>query len=440
MTSESLHWRTNRRSLLALTAAPLLAAFDSRTAEAAPSSAEDWAQWRGPLNTGVSNTATPPTKWTATENVRWKAKLPGSGTGSPIVWKDRIYLQAAVLAQPTAAGAIPADPVKFELVCLDRKDGKVFWEKVLREEVPHEGHHQDHGYASHSPITDGELMITLYGSRGLYCTDLDGNVKWKKDLGKQRTRNGFGEGSSPALHGKVVVVNWDHEGEDFVVALNRDTGDEMWRQPRTEPTSWATPLVVEHEGKAQVVVSATQRIRSYDLMSGKQLWECGGMTVNVIPSPVSGHGMLYATSGFRGNALLAIKLGREGDLTGTDAIAWSHNRSTPYVPSPLLYEDKIYFLGGNNPILSCFNAKTGQPLINAERLEGLIGVYASPVGAAGKVYVVGRNGTTAVLKHGEKLEVLATNVLGEKVDASPALVGKDLLIRGHEHLYCFAEG
>ena len=163
------------------------------------------------------------------------------------------------------------------------------------------------------------------------------------------------------------------------------------------------------------------------------------MTANVIPTPVSDFGMVYAISGFRGSSLLAIKLGRTGDLTDTDAIAWKHGKSTPYVPSPLLYGDKLYFYSGNNPILSCFNAKTGQPVFSEERLEGPSGVYASPVGAGGRVYLAGRNGTSVVLKQSDKFELLATNKLDEKFDASPAIVGNELFLRGHEYLYCIAE-
>jgi outer membrane protein assembly factor BamB len=162
------------------------------------------------------------------------------------------------------------------------------------------------------------------------------------------------------------------------------------------------------------------------------------MTANVIPTPVSDFGMVYALSGFRGNSLLAIKLGGSGDLTDTDAIAWKHGKSTPYGPSPLLYGDKLFFVAGNNAIFSCFDAKTGQALIDAERLAGPSGFYASPVGANGHVYLAGRNGTSLVLKHSDTLEILATNTLDEKFDASPAIVGDQLFLRGHQHLYCIA--
>jgi outer membrane protein assembly factor BamB len=271
------------------------------------------------------------------------------------------------------------------------------------------------------------------------ATALEGQLQWSQDFGDQRIQNGFGEGSSPTLHGDAIIVNWDNEGDSFIIALDKKTGKTLWKTTREERTSWATPLVVEHNGKPQVITDATRKIRSYDLTSGKLIWECGGLTRNVIPCPVAADGMLYAMSGFQGNALLAIRLGRSGDLTDSDAIAWSHKKSTPYVPSPLLYGNKLYFVAGNNATLSCFDVKTEKALVDAERIEGLQGVYASPVGAGARVYLAGRNGATAVLKLGDTLEVLAINRLDDKIDASPAAAGPELFLRGHEHLYCIAE-
>jgi outer membrane protein assembly factor BamB len=325
-------------------------------------------------------------------------------------------------------------------MCLDRQTGKVLWQQVAREEVPHEGYRQGEGsFASSSGLTDGTHLYAYFGSRGLYCYDLDGKPLWDQDLGKMRMVMGFGEGSSPALYHDTLIVNRDNEDNSFIIALDKNTGKTLWKKPREEHTSWSTPLIIERDGKAQAVVAATGKIRSYDVASGEVLWECGGLTRNVIPCPVAGAGMVYCMSGFQGNALLAIRLGRTGDLTGSDAIAWTHNQSTPYVPSPLLYGDKLYFFANNNGILSCLNAKSGEPLFNAERLEDLSGVYASPLGAAGRVYLAGRNGVTVVLKQSDKLEVLATNRLDEKFDASPAAAGKDLFLRGREYLYCITD-
>lgn len=441
---------------------------------------QNWPQWRGPQGTGVAPDANPPTSWSEEKNIKWKVKIPGRGTATPIIWEDRIFIQTAIATgkktappanevaaateektTPTSERAQeakrdekgppgrkggfrgmrsekPTAIYQFVLLCLDRKTGEKRWQKVAREEVPHEGHHPDHGFSSSSPVTDGQYVYAFFGSRGLHCYDLDGNLKWQKDLGRMQTKLAFGEGSSPALRGDTLVVNWDHEGDDFIVALDKRTGDERWRKPRDEDTSWATPLVVDHDGRAQVVTSATNKVRSYDLQTGDLVWEATGMTSNAIPTPVAAGEMVYVTSGFRGAALLAIRLGSTGDLTGTDAIAWSLRKATPYVPSPLLYGNRLYFFSGNNAVLSSFDAKTGEPIIDASRIEGLRGVYASPVGAGGHVYLVGRDGEGVVIKDADELEVVATNQLDERFDASPAIAGNELYLRGHEYLYCIA--
>ena len=426
---------------------------------------QNWPQWRGPLARGVAPNATPPREWSETNNIRWKVALPGDGTATPAVWGNRIFVLTAIqnpkppaakpsesTNAPTASaepaggrprGAsqpeAPADSYQFVVLCLDRKTGKTVWQKTACEIVPHEGHHRDHGFASASPVTDGKHVLAYFGSRGLYCYDMQGNLKWSKDFGDMHTRKTFGEGSSPALHGNTVVVNWDDETDnDFIVALNKETGEELWRKPRNETTGWSTPLILEHDGKAQVVVNATTKVRSYDLKTGEEIWNCGGQTANAIPSPVSDKGMLIAMSGFRGAAIRAIKLGGTGELDGTESVLWKHDKSTPYVPSPLLVDDLLYFVSGNNGVLSCFNAQNGTANFEAERLDGIFGIYASPVAAAGHVYVLGRDGVCLVLKQGPKLEIVSRNKLSDKTDSSIALAGKELFIRGNENLYCIA--
>jgi outer membrane protein assembly factor BamB len=413
-------------------------------AEPVPEAQLYWSQWRGPLATGVAPHADPPLRWSETENVRWKVPIPGRGSASPVVWGDRVFVLTAVgegaRGEGPRAGIVPRGPVRFVVLSIDRQSGRVVWERTAREEVPHEGTHPDGTWASPSPVTDGEVVLAHFGSRGLYAYDLEGRSLWQKDFGDMTTRLGFGEGSSPALFGDVVVVNWDHEGDSFLAALDRRTGRELWRRERDEVTSWSTPLVVEADGNTQVVVNATERVRGYDLGTGEELWEAGGMTVNTIPSPVYGNGILYAMSSFRGNAARAIRLeGAKGDLTGTDAVVWSHDRDTPYVPSPLLYGDSVYFLKSNSGILTSLDARTGAVRYGPERLPGVQGVYSSPVGAADRVYVTGRDGRTIVLRHGPKLEVLAENLLDEGFDASAALVDGELFLRGRKSLYCLAE-
>jgi len=268
---------------------------------------------------------------------------------------------------------------------------------------------------------------------------VDGNHKWSRNLGKMTVKMMFGEGSSPALAGDAAIVVMDHEGDSFIYALSKKTGETIWKKGRDEVTSWATPVAVEVDGKMQVIASAMNFVRSYDLKTGNLVWQCSGQTANVIPCPVVGLGKVFCASGFRGSALQAIELGRTGDLSGSDAISWQVNEATPYVPSPLLYGDKIYLCSGNKAIISCYQAKTGKANFVKQRLEGMREIFASPVGAANRVYFVGRNGVSQVIKRAEEFQVLATNTLDDKFDASPAIVGSELFLKGKTYLYCIAE-
>ena len=314
------------------------------------------------------------------------------------------------------------------------------WNKKVNEQVPHEGGHRDATQSSQSPLTDGERIYASFGSRGVHCLDKSGALQWSKDLGLMRTRNHFGEGSSPALYGDKLVVNWDHEGTSFVVAFDKRTGEEVWRQDRDENTSWSTPMIVDVGGRPQVIITATKASRAYDLQTGKVVWTCKGMTVNAIPSPSHVDGIAYLMRGFRGYSLQAIKLaGAKGDITDSDQILWSHRRGTSYVPSALIYDDYMYFVRDNNGVLSCLDRKTGEIHYEGQRLGGIRRIYCSPVGAGGHVYVTARGGTTKVIKIGATFEEVASNTLDDNFDASMAVSADDLFLRGRKSLYCIAE-
>jgi outer membrane protein assembly factor BamB len=411
-----------------------------------PPSDRYWPQWRGPFNTGVSRTATPPAEWSETKNVRWKIEIPGRGSATPVVWGDRLYVLTAVPVGVTGdashapRGGQALVPHKYVVMAIDRKTGKVVWERVAKEQAPHEASHPENGtWASGSAATDGEHIIASFDSFGYYAYDMNGKLIWEKDLGDKRMRNTFGEGSTPALYGNRMVVVWDHQGQSFVAAFDKRTGQELWRQNRSEIDTWSTPLVVPVNGRPQVITVAMNQVKSYDLETGETVWFTSGLTMNPIPSPVAEGGMAFLMSGFRGNSLKAIRLNEaKGDITGTNAIAWTLDRDTPYVPSPLLYDNILYFLKTNNGLLSAFDAKTGQPHYQAQRIEAIPNVFASPVGAAGRVYIPGREGKTVVLRHGPKLDVLGVNELNDGFDASPALVDGEIYLRGYKFLYCIA--
>lgn len=399
-----------------------------------------WPAWRGAQGTGVSATATPPAEWGESKNVRWKVEIPGRGSASPIVWRDRVYLLTAVPAGSDVPSSHTASQGKnrYVVLALDRKTGKTVWEQTAREEAPHEGTHNQFGtYASSSAVTDGDVLIASFESRGIYAYDLDGKKLWGVDLGDKQMRNEFGEGTTPALYKDRIFVVWDHQGQSFIVALDKKTGKELWRTDREEIDSWATPLVVEANGKAQVITSGMRRVRSYDAQTGALVWEMAGLTMNPIPSPVYADGIVYLMSGFRGNSLKAVRVAdAKGDITNTPAVVWTFARDTPYVPSPLLYDGLLYFLKGNTGVLSVFDAKSGKPHYQLQRIEGVPNVFASPVAADGKVIILGKDGSAAVLKHGPSYEVLATNKLDDRFDASPALVDGEIYLRGYRYLYC----
>jgi outer membrane protein assembly factor BamB len=387
----------------------------------------------------VGRTATPPVEWSESKNVRWKVPLPGRGSASPVVWGDHVFVLTAI----SETGATrPGVMHKYVVMAIDRTTGRTVWERVAREEPPHEPTHTENGtYASSSAVTDGQVVIANFESRGMYAYDMSGTLLWQLDLGDKGMRNQFGEGSTPALHGNTIVHVWDQQGgQSFIVGIDKRTGKEIWRQTRDDIDTWATPLIVEVNGRAQAITPALNRVRSYDVDTGALVWESAGLTMNAIPSPVYEDGIVILMSGFRGNSLKAIRLAdAKGDITGTSAVVWTYERDTPYVPSPLLYDGILYMLKSNNGILTAFDAKTGTPHYQLQRLDAVPNVFASPVGAAGRVYIPGREGATLVITHGPTFEELAVNHLDDGFDASPALVDGELYLRGYKFLYCIAE-
>ena len=442
--------RTPLLGVLGWGVACLVRCFGAEVSEA--SLLRAWPSWRGPLANGVAPFAQPPLTWSETNHVRWKLPLPGKGHSSPIAIGDRVFLQTAIpIGDPLppvfdkAPGTHDNVGVthrhQFALLAVSRTNGSILWQKVLRESFPHEGGHATGSLSSHSPTTDGERVYAFFGSQGLYCLSVAGDLIWQKDLGRMNTLHAHGEGSSPVLSGDTLILCWDHEGDSFLYAFDKRTGELRWKVPRNETTSWATPLVVEHAGRRQVVVSATRRVRGYDLETGRQLWECAGLTDNVVSSPVHYQGLIIAGNSYYQQAMLAIRLdGAAGDLTGTERVAWRLNRLTPYVSSPLLYDDTLYFLRHNQNILSRLDPLTGKPRGEPLRLDGIRDfLFSSPVGAAGRIYLTGRDGVTLVLRHDRENATLAVNRLDDVFSATAAPIDRELYLRGERFLYCLAE-
>jgi len=410
----------------------------------------DWPYWRGPAADGMA-VGDAPLTWSDTQNVAWKTDIPGLGNSSPVIWGDQIFLTTAV---PTASPATAAPPAasargfgggtgpqpehRFQVLSLDRKTGKILWQKTATVAAPHEGHHPQYGsYASNSPVTDGTFVYAFFGSRGMYVYDLKGTLVWKKDFGVQlRMRMAFGEGLGPVLADDKLLLVFDHEGDSFMVALDKATGKEVWRVPRPEKSNWAAPLVVDYKGRKQAIVAAGSKVRSYDLRDGSVIWECAGLGANTIPHPVRQDDLVLVMSGYQNPKLMAIRLGREGDLTNTDAVVWSQTRGTSYTASPVIFDNKLYVLTDTG-MLSCFNAKTGEPYYHQTRLPKTYSFKSSPVGANGKLYMATEDDDVVVVKMGETFEVLATNTMrGEMFIAAPAIAGGEIFLRSRTRLYC----
>lgn len=413
--------------------------------------ADYWPQWRGPFGTGVSPAGNPPVEWSENKYVQWKIELPGRGHSTPIVWGEKIFLTAAVPfgpeLKPRKSGRSGAhdnlavsQQHRFVALAVDRVTGKIHWQKTLNNALPKEGAHYTASLASASSVADADHLFVFFGSRGLFCLDHSGNVVWQKNFGQMHTKHGHGEGASPALHGSTLVINWDHEGDSFIVALNKTTGKELWRKQREEVTSWATPIIVEQDGKSQVVVCGTSRVRGYDLAEGSVVWECGGLSANIVATPVYSDGIVIAGSSYEKRAMLAIRLaGSSGDLTDTDQVIWSRRRGTPYVPSPLLYDGALYFHAHYQSVLTRLDAKTGEEAPGPFRLPGIGSVYASAVGAADRVYVTDLEGATLVFTNEDKPIILARNILDDRFNASAAIAGNQLFLRGEKYLYCISK-
>ena len=414
---------------------------------------DQWPHWRGPLATGAAPHGNPPIHWDEKTNIKWKAPLPGRGSATPIVWGDCVFVAAAL---DTGRVAQPADIPKVEIKQeIKTKRPTRIINSFCSASIGKRGNCAGNGFvrsacpmrAFKSPTATLPARppptVNASGCRSVRAeftaTTLRASLLWQRDLGLFYPRYGFGEASTPVLHGNDLVLNGDQEINSRLIVLDASTGQTRLQVDRDEPTSWNTPLVVDYKGQTQVILNGTKRVRSYDSASGKPLWQVGGMTINAIPSAVAADGVAYIMAGYGGSLAVAVPLDARGELTGTDKLLWQHQKGTPYVPSPLLVAGKLYFTQSNENPLTCLDAKTGKPLFLQERLHDASSFYASPVAAAGRIYLVDRTGVGLVLKQSDKVEVLATNRLDDNIDASPAVAGRQLFLRGYKHLYCIEQ-
>jgi outer membrane protein assembly factor BamB len=450
-----------RLPLLAITIS-LLAFFHGS------SLADNWSQFRGPQGDGQANGAKLPDQWSPENHLAWKVKIPGAGWSQPVVWGDKVFLttttsEKQVKPKPgdfgtgAAFGGIgllfgggslkkaPTDLHKWHVLCLDRETGKIVWEQIAKEDKPRTPIHYNNSYSTETPATDGERLIAYFGMTGLYCYDLAGKLLWSKDLGSYPTQLDWGSASSPVIHEGLVFIQCDNDKSSFLVALDKHTGDEKWRVTREEQSNWSTPYLWKNEKRTELVTAGGTKMRSYEPLSGKLLWEMAAAG-RCSMSPVATDTLLYVDSGVRltgqQGAIVAIRPGAEGDISlqGNDTtssfVAWTAKLSSTRVASPLVLKDCLYVLEQQSGISRCLDAKTGAEHYR-KRIPGATGFTASPWAAGGKAYFLDQTGQTFVIEPGPALKVLATNKLDDPMFwSSPAIAGNSILFRGNDHLFC----
>lgn len=430
---------------------------------AAGCAAQNWPQFRGPDASGVADGKPLAVKWNAEKNegILWKTAIPGLAHSSPVVWGDRVFVSTAVSSlgdkSDLKVGLYgDVEPSKdqtshsFRLYALDKKTGKIVWEKLCYDGVPKTKRHTKSSYAAASPVTDGKVVVVLFGSEGLYAYDFSGKQLWKQDLGVLDAGwfydpdYQWGTASSPVIYKDMVIVQADIQKDSFIAAYSLKTGKQVWKTARVdELPSWGSPTIYKGPPRDELVTQATHFIRGYDPMTGKELWKLGPNSEVTAPTPIIANNMMYVTNGYRGiQPIFAIKPGASGDIslpTGKetgDFIAWSKQHGGPYMPTPVIYDD-IMYICQNAGIVLTLNAKTGEKIYQ-ERFKTVNGYSGSPVAGDGKVYFPGEDGDVNVIKAGSKYELLSSNSLGEPLMASPAISDGIIFFRAQHTLFAVA--
>ena len=428
-----------------------------------PAYSQNWPQFRGPSASGISEGKSAPEKFNAEsgDNLLWKTPIPGLAHASPVVWGDRVFVTTAIssIAKPYFRHGLYGDVDSdtdlskhtWKVYCLDKKSGKILWERVATEGIPKTKRHIKSTFNSSSPVTDGRYVVAFFGAEGVYCYDVDGKLKWKADLGVLDGGWFFdpdyqwGTASSPIIYKDLLILQCDVQKDSFIAAYDLKTGKQVWKTLREEIPSWGTPTIVESKSRVEVVTNATRAVRSYDAITGKELWQLKGNPEVTATTPISAHELIYICNSYRPNQpLYAIKPGANGDISlkegqeTSDFVAWSKQRGGSYMPTPLVYGDYLY-VNANQGVLTVFEAKTGVRVYQ-QRIADKGGSYsASPVANAGKIYLTSEDGEVFVVKAGPKYELLSSNPIGEVLMATPAISDGIIFVRGQSHLFAFAE-
>lgn len=425
-----------------------------------PAFAQNWPSFRGPNASGIAEASKPPITWDVekSQNVLWRTAIPGLSHASPIVWGNNIYVITAVssdaktgfIAKDRGIGlATDAAKHTWTIYALDKRNGQVLWTNTPYEGVPRARRHVKATQANSTPVTDGRYVVALFGSEGLACYDLKGKLLWKQDLGVLNPglwddkNSSWGHSSSPVIYRDLVIVQADGHSQSFIAAYNLKDGKQAWRVERNEITSWATPTIYQGKDRVELIANGGRFIRGYDPLTGKELWRFSDNDTQVkMQAPLIAHDLIYITGGYPpGRTMYAFRPGAVGDISlksGEERnafLAWTTSKGSPYTPTPLIYGDLLYVLADNG-VFSVYDAKTGA-LAYQQRLPSSFS--ASPVAAAGRLYLASEDGDVFVVKTGRQYELLSKNTMGQPLMATPALSQDMLILRGENAVYAIGE-
>ena len=424
---------------------------------AVSAAAQNWPSFRGPGASGVADRQNLPVNWDVRRGVHilWKTSIPGLAHSSPIVWGDRIFVTTAVSSRPGATfkrglygegdASDDTSSQQWKVLCLDRRSGKLIWERTAYEGRPNEKRHMKSTYASSTPATDGRVVVAFFGSQGLYAYDLEGKPLWKCDLGRLNVGAydapdyEWGTASSPIFYRDLVILQCDQQKGSFLTALDRASGETVWRTQRDELPSWGTPTVHPGKERAELVTNGSNFIRAYDPGTGRELWRLSGSSKITAPTPVYSDGTIIVASGRRPEApIFAIRAGASGDITDGKQVAWHKEQRGPYMPTPLIYGKYLYILG-NAGIFDCYDLKSGEEIYRQRIPHQGAGFSASPVGSDGKIYLPSEDGDIFVVRAGPQFELLGKNEMGEPLMATPAIAGGAMIVRTEHTLWAIGK-
>jgi outer membrane protein assembly factor BamB len=434
------------RAWIALVSASVLSA-------GAIGAAENWPQWRGPGGQGVSSETNVPATWAPDTNIAWKTPLPGTGMSSPIVWGNRIYVTSVIEGEAIPGQRavkhrfgkdedwIHPDSVAgdrrhtFKVLALDAASGKILWDRTAYEGRVYDARHRRSSFAGPTPVTDGEMIYAYFGPEGLFAYDLAGKLAWK--VQEPFRLLGLGTGTSPVLHGNLVIIQRDEDNgeQSALIAYDKASGKEAWRTKRSIEISWSTPVIVQASGRAELVTIGNELIIAYDPATGRELWRTAGVESNAIHTPLVGHGLVIATAGYPEKRVIAI---RPGNVADAERVAWRFARGTGYVISNVLYGDHLY-LFADNGITTCLDARTGELKYEGGRVPKPARFMGSPVAFGGYIAMTSEDGDTFMVKAGPTHEIAHTNSVGEPVYSSPAISNGRIYLRANQHLFAIGK-